>query len=70
MVVDRNGVKYVKIGHTEFLLSDVKGKTLKKLQERYSYLHPKVVLNLSLEVSPKKIEKPIKEEKVKKSFED
>ena len=54
MIVDRNGVKYVRIGRTEFLEKDVKGKSLKKLQKMFRAFPEKIILALSEEVSPKK----------------
>jgi len=52
-------MNYLKIGHTQFPLDDLKGQTLEQLQKRFDYLPESVVLTLSKEVSPKQ-EKPKK----------
>lgn len=58
MIVDRNGVKYVRIGRTEFLESAVSGKSLVKLQKMFTGMNPQIVELLSEEVSPKTDQEP------------
>ena len=58
MIIERNGVKYVQVGHSEITLSAVKGKSLAKLEKMFPNMRSGLLEQLSKEVSPKTENKP------------
>lgn len=63
MIVEKNGVKYVKLGRMEITLSAVQGKSLSKLEKMFPDMRSDLLELLSKEVSPKTEKASKKEDK-------